>query len=318
MNIRNIHSARSPSAVALAVALALGLAACASSPRDSQKLTAARTAVQRAQAQGDNTGAGKADFDAAQSNLQRAEEAQKKGRPASEVDNYAYIAEQSALAAIARHESVMLQKKVETAESERSAILLEARERDAKLAQHKAETAELEAARVQQVAQQRAAELNRTEQQLNVANAQLGAAAAAIEELKAKQTERGIVLTLGDVLFDSGSATLKPGAERSLGNVAEYLKRNDKARLMVEGHTDSVGDDTFNQRLSQARAESVAARLGIMGIDASRIVATGLGESYPVTGNDSAAGRQQNRRVELVFSDNSGVFPEGQRIANVR
>lgn len=316
MNTPHLH--RTGSAIALAVALALGLGACASAPRDSEKLTAARSAVQRAAAQGDTTGAAKADFDTAQSNLQRAEEAQKKGKPRSEVDNYAYIAEQSALAAIARQESVTLQKKVEAAESERSAILLEARERDAKLAEHKAETAELEAARVQQLAQQRAAELNRTEQQLNMANAQLGAAAAAIEELKAKQTERGIVLTLGDVLFDSGSATLKAGAERSLVNVAEYLKRNDKARLMVEGHTDSVGDDSFNQRLSQQRAESVAARLAVMGVDASRIVATGLGESYPVTGNDTAAGRQQNRRVELVFSDNSGVFPAGQRVAGVQ
>jgi outer membrane protein OmpA-like peptidoglycan-associated protein len=299
--------------VAIAVALALGLGACASTPKDTAQLVSARTAVERASAQTNLNEAARVDVDAARKNLQEAEAAQKKGKPRSEVDHLAYLAEQSAMTAMARQESATFRSSVEKAEGERSAILIDAREKEtreaqakAQEAQHKAATAEQEAARVAQLAQQSAAERDRTQAQLDAANKQ-------IEEMKAQKTDRGMVVTLGDVLFDTGSSTLKPGADRSLQQVAAYLSSNTKAKVMVEGHTDSVGDDAFNQRLSEQRAQSVAARLGFMGVDASRIAASGLGEAYPVTGNDTSAGRQQNRRVEIVFSDNEGAFNAGAR-----
>lgn len=336
--------------IALAAAISLGLAGCASTPRDSAQLESARAAVHRAEAQGDVAGPAKSDLDAARSNLALAESAQDKGKPASQVDNYAYIAEQSALAAIARHESVMLQKRVEAAEGERSRVLLEAREREAKMAQHKAETAEMEAARVQHLAVQQAAALDRTQQQLNATTSQLNAANVALidkslqldakaselqakaseldasnaalkelEGMNARRTDRGMVLVLDDVLFDTGSATMNTGADRSLQLIAEFLRRNENARLLVEGHTDSVGDEGYNQQLSERRAASVASRLAQYGIASSRISAVGLGEAFPVTGNATAAGRQQNRRVEIVFSDNRGDFPAAaQRTAGVR
>jgi outer membrane protein OmpA-like peptidoglycan-associated protein len=165
---------------------------------------------------------------------------------------------------------------------------------------------------VAQVAQQTAADRDRTQAQLDAANKQ-------IEDMKAQKTDRGMVVTLGDVLFDTGSASLKPGADRSLQQVAAYLTSNAKAKVMVEGHTDSVGEDAFNQRLSEQRAQSVASRLSFMGVEGSRVAATGLGEAYPVTGNDTSAGRQQNRRVEIIFSDNEGAFSgAARRTANAQ
>jgi outer membrane protein OmpA-like peptidoglycan-associated protein len=291
-------------AIALAVALALGLGACASTPKDTTALASARSAVARASAQTNLNEAARVDVDAATKNLAEAEAALKKGKPRSEVDHLAYLAEQSAMTAMARQDSATFQKTVEKAESERSAIVIEAREKETRTAQaqaddaqHKAVTAEQEANRIAQVAQQ-------TQAQLDAANAQ-------IEEMKAQKTDRGMVVTLGDVLFDTGSASLKPGADRSLQQVAAYLMSNAKAKVMVEGHTDSVGDDAFNQRLSEQRAQSVASKLAFMGVDASRVSPAGLGEAYPVTGNDTSAGRQQNRRVEIIFSDNNGAFSTG-------
>ncbi len=302
MNSNTLHRKNPVGSVALAASLALALAACSSTPHQNDRLDAARVAVQRAATQSDMTGAARADVETAQRNLQRAETAQKKG-DRDDVDHYAYIAEQSAQAAINRHESVQLRKKVDDAEGERSKVLLEAREREAKLAEHKAETARAEVARVQDLAEQQSTELAARSRQLDVATAM-------IAELKAQKTDRGMVVTLGDVLFDTGSSVLKPGADRTLQQVASYLSSNPQARLLVEGHTDNVGEESFNQRLSQQRAESVTARLVSLGVEASRMTATGLGEGYPVTGNDIPAGRQQNRRVEVVFSDNSGAFPQ--------
>ncbi len=289
-------------------------------------MVSARSAVARASAQTNLNDAARVDVDAARKNLDAAEMALKKGKPRSEVDHLAYLAEQSAKTAMARQEGAEFRKSVEQAEGERSAIIISAREKEAREAQaragqaqalaeeakHKAETAEQESMRIAQLAQQTAAERDRTQAQLDAAN-------KLIEDMKAQKTDRGMVVTLGDVLFDSGSSSLKPGADRSLQQVAAYLTGNAKAKVMVEGHTDSVGDDSFNQRLSEQRAQSVASRLAFMGLDAARVSASGLGEGYPVTGNDTAAGRQQNRRVEIIFSDNEGTFaPAARRSANAR
>ncbi len=139
------------SLIVLAVGFALGLGGCASTSAPSEKLIAARLAVQRAKAQTNVDGATRVDVDSAQYNLARAEAARKRDRSSREVDQLAYIAEQSAMAAISRHEAAQLRQQLTTGEGSRSAAVLEARERDARMAEHKADTAELEAARVQQL-----------------------------------------------------------------------------------------------------------------------------------------------------------------------
>jgi outer membrane protein OmpA-like peptidoglycan-associated protein len=122
-----------------------------------------------------------------------------------------------------------------------------------------------------------------------------------IAELKAEQTERGLVMTMRGVLFDSGSANILPGAERALGEIAALLNEYPDRRVDVEGHTDSVGSDAYNQGLSERRAGSVASLLRLNGVASGRVESRGLGESMPVASNGDDAGRQANRRVEIVL-----------------
>jgi OmpA-OmpF porin, OOP family len=123
-----------------------------------------------------------------------------------------------------------------------------------------------------------------------------------LAELKAKKTDRGYVLTLGDVLFDYNQASLKPGAQQELYRLATFLKEHPDQKILVEGHTDSAGSESYNLDLSQRRALAVQDFLVRNGVRPEQITARGYGEAYPVTSNDTAAGRQQNRRVEVVFS----------------
>lgn len=122
-------------------------------------------------------------------------------------------------------------------------------------------------------------------------------------DLQAKRTDRGIVLTIGDFLFDTGQATLKPGAVTDTIRLAEFLKENPNRRVLIEGHTDSTGSMRTNATLSQRRADTVADTLAAAGVPWDRMVATGMGPDYPVASNATAAGRQQNRRVEVVIEN---------------
>ncbi len=127
-----------------------------------------------------------------------------------------------------------------------------------------------------------------------------------LRDLQAKQTERGMVLTLGDVLFDTGKATLKPGAYTTIDRLAQVLNSSKGSRVMIEGHTDSMGTDANNQVLSEQRARAVQTALLERGVSASQLSSIGKGESTPVAGNDTGSGRQANRRVELIFSQDGG------------
>jgi outer membrane protein OmpA-like peptidoglycan-associated protein len=221
-------------------------------------------------------------------------------------------------ASLAQHRVYMADRKVETAraqaetrfaEDERVA-LGEQRER----ARLDSRTREADAARTQVAA----ARADSAEQKLAADEAR-GAADAArvaatssqyqatelqrqIDELNAKPTDRGLVVTLGDVLFTSGQADLKAGATGNLNKLVAFLNEYPSRTVMIEGYTDSVGSEDYNQGLSQRRADSVKAYLVGQGIGSVRLVAAGKGENAPVAGNDSAAGRQQNRRVEVIIN----------------
>lgn len=123
-----------------------------------------------------------------------------------------------------------------------------------------------------------------------------------LAELNAKQTDRGLVITLGDVLFETGKADLRGAATANLNKLSTVLSQQPNSSLVIEGHTDSVGSDSFNQVLSQNRADSVKAFLLNQGIASNRITAVGKGESTPVASNDSSSGRQLNRRVEIIIA----------------
>jgi outer membrane protein OmpA-like peptidoglycan-associated protein len=135
-----------------------------------------------------------------------------------------------------------------------------------------------------------------------------------LADLQAEQTARGIVVTLGnEVLFATDSDELKSGAQRSLDQLADFLQEHPERALLIEGHTDSRGTAAHNADLSERRAESVARALVERGIAAERLRPVGLGEGYPVASNDTDAGRQQNRRVEVVVSGKDGRFPAEAR-----
>lgn len=124
-----------------------------------------------------------------------------------------------------------------------------------------------------------------------------------IAEMSGRSTDRGLVVTLGDVLFATGASTIQGGNTSNLDKLAVFLKRYEDRNIAVEGHTDNVGDNDANQALSQSRANAVRSYLIAEGIAQDRFVATGMGETAPVASNDSATGRQQNRRVEVIIAD---------------
>lgn len=124
-----------------------------------------------------------------------------------------------------------------------------------------------------------------------------------LEAYKTKNSKRGTVLVLDNLLFDTGGATLHKGSQRNLDPLVRYLKEHHERRISVEGHTDNVGGESVNIDLSFRRAEAVKSYLVISGINGDRISTNGFGESLPVASNNTAQGRQLNRRVEIVILD---------------
>ena len=120
--------------------------------------------------------------------------------------------------------------------------------------------------------------------------------------LQTRDTARGLIVNMSDVLFDTAKYSLRPVAREKLAKVAGIVSGHPGLRLAVEGHTDNVGKDDYNQKLSEERSGSVRNFLILQGMPASSITGTGFGETRPVESNDNAAGRQRNRRVELVIS----------------
>ncbi len=221
--------------------------------------------------------------------------------------------------ALAAHRVYMANRKVDTARAlaesafavdqrtalteQREKARLDARTREADVAKNaalvaRAETAELklsaDAARSDADAARLAA-MNADQQAMELRRQ--------IEELQAKETERGLVLTLGDVLFTSGRADLKSGATGNLNKLISLLNGYPTRTVVIEGYTDSVGTSEYNDGLSQRRADAVKTYLVEQGVGSIRLTSLGKGESEPVAGNESAEGRQQNRRVEVIISN---------------
>jgi outer membrane protein OmpA-like peptidoglycan-associated protein len=285
---------------ALASASLSVLAACASAPKDTALLAQARETVRQAEA---NPNVGKfapTELDRARKLLINAEGAAKeKGADDKVTAHYAYLATQVAHIAEQRaHEQVAIAT-VKSGETERQKILLSAREGEANSALAQARTAQAQAEQARAEAQNAQAQIAQSQAE----NQRL------MGELQAAQTSRGIVLTLGDVLFDTGQAQLKTGATRPIEQIAAFLQENPERSVQVEGFTDSQGTDEYNQQLSQRRADAVAQAIIQRGIDSQRVRALGYGEEFPKASNTSAGSRQLNRRVEIVVSNGDAAIP---------
>ncbi|HEX6998151.1 MAG TPA: OmpA family protein [Gammaproteobacteria bacterium] len=248
-------------------------------------------------------------LNAARQSLAEAEQQLADGEPVEDVDYHAYLALRNAQIAEQMIGEERARNELQDAEAERSRVLLQAREQEARQAQSAAQQA-------QTLAEQRAGELEQQSEQARQAQARADELEQQLADLEAQQTERGLVLTLSDVLFDTARAELKPGAATAVDRIAEFMSQYPERRIIVEGHTDSRGTEEYNRRLSEERADAVRDALLDRGISSERIEVRGLGESYPVASNDTSAGQQLNRRVEVVISDDNGRFaPEAQRQA---
>ncbi len=281
--------------VAVTAAL-LGMVGCETAPETSGVLDEARSAVSAAEADPNVTKYAPTELDRARKLLVNAEGAAKeKGAKDKSTAHYAYLATQMARISQQRAQEQVATARVKAGETERQKILLAARESEADQAKAQAQQAVSNAQNAQAQVQQAQAESQRL--------------AAQLENMQASQTPRGIVLTLDDVLFDTGKAQLKTGAARSIEQIAAFLKENPDRRVQVEGFTDSQGADDYNLELSQSRADSVAMAIIQRGVDAQRVRALGYGEGYPVASNDSAGSRQLNRRVEIIVSNDKSEIP---------
>lgn len=290
-------------------AFAALVAGCAVAPESNSALEQARAAYEAARNDVAATEAAPVVLDRAENELERAESLFDDGADAELVDHHAYLAQRSAEVAIARGRESEAESQVAAAEARRQEVLLEARTREAQLAEERAEARSLEAAAALSTAEQSAQQAAAAQARAEQLQAEAEALQSQLTELQAKPTPRGLVLTLSDVLFDTARAELKPGAERSLDELVEFMNEYPERNIVIEGFTDSRGSDTYNLDLSERRADAVEVALIAEGIDQGRIRSRGYGEDYPVASNDTDAGQQLNRRVEIIISDDAGNVP---------
>jgi outer membrane protein OmpA-like peptidoglycan-associated protein len=219
-----------------------------------------------------------------------------------------------------RQDAELARQQAEQAKAEALRMKQEAEKAAAEAARQKQEAeAAAAAARAQQEAAQAAAEQAAREKAAALDQAEQARQAAAKAEaekadlraqllaqlnsiLQTRDSARGLIVNMSDVLFDTGSSTLKPAAREKLAKISGILLAHAGLTLQIEGHTDSVGTDDFNQQLSERRADTVRDFLAEQGVPASSISARGFGKTQPVASNETAEGRQLNRRVELVVN----------------
>lgn len=311
--------------VLLAVAVVVG--ACSSTPKTTSLLDQTRSDYRVAQSNPGIASYAPLEMKQAGDALAQANAAANDRDSAEQIDKLAYLARQK----IALTQEVAKQKMAEVeianAAKQRDQVRLDQRTNEANIAKMKEENARLaaqiaqgdaaEAQRKTQVAKDEAAAALRNTQlaqadaaaaqrQTQEAQARAAQLEAQLAELAAKKTERGIVITLGDVLFGTDLARLNPQGMLTAQKLASVLQQNPQRRVLVEGFTDSSGAAGYNQELSERRATAVQRALQELGVAPERVAMRGYGESHPVAGNDTPANRQLNRRVEIVLSDDSG------------
>ena len=214
-----------------------------------------------------------------------------------------YLADRKVETARAQAETSLAEDQRAALSAQREGARLDARTREADAAKSQVATARAEGAEQKLAADQARSESDAARVAAANSEQQATELQRQIDVLQARVTDRGLVLTLGDVLFESGRADLKTGTAGNLNKLVFFLNKHPDRSVAIEGYTDSVGSEDYNQALSQRRADSVRSYLVRQGIGSGRLTASGMGMSDPVAGNDSAAGRQQNRRVEVIVSN---------------
>ncbi|MBJ7309258.1 DUF4398 and OmpA-like domain-containing protein [Rugamonas sp. CCM 8940] len=277
--------------------MSIFVAACSSTPLTTSLLDQTRGDYMAAQTNPNVARLAPTEFKQASEALDQANAAAARKDSPEAIDKLAYLAKQK----IATAREVAKQKGAE------AEVADAARQRDQVRLDQRTQEADQARLSAEQARQQAAAANSQTagaEAAARDAQARAAALQAQLADLQAKQTERGLVVTFGDVLFNVDQAQLSAEGMRTARKLADVLAQNLESKLLVEGFTDSTGSAAHNLELSQRRAEAVRNALAGMGVAADRITTRGYGEAYPVAANDSAGQRQLNRRVEIVLSQN--------------
>ena len=280
------------------IVAAIALAGCAGVPAQNKNLEEARAAYKAAAASPEVTKYAPVALKEAEEKLRAVDQRWQSGET-EDIDQRAYIARQKVAIAVQRAKLNAAEDQVNKARMERDKTILEARISDAEKARRMAEVKAQEAEKAR-------AEAESSRAMAESARAEAESLAKELSDLKARGTERGMVLTLGDVLFGFNRAELAAGGHSAVAKLSDFLKRYGKRNVMIEGFTDSIGSDEYNVILSERRANAVRSALVQRGIDPGRIQVRGYGESFPVATNETDAGRQMNRRVEIIISDDKG------------
>lgn len=291
--MKNFYS----SPILLAIAVLVG--ACSSAPRTTTLLDQTRSDYRMAQSNANVASYAPQEMKQASEAMEQADAAASRPDSEEKIDKLAYLAKQK----IALTQEAAKQRAAEAAVAiagkQRDQIRLDQRTNEANQAKTSAEQSKLAA----QLAQGETIEAQRKTQEAQTRAAQLE---AQLVDLAAKKTERGMVITLGDVLFATDQARLSAEGMRTAQKLTNVLQQNPERTVLIEGFTDSTGTAAHNQELSERRAGAVRNALQEQGVARERIAVRGYGEAYPVAANDTSQNRQLNRRVEIVLSDNTG------------
>ncbi len=271
--------------IALGVAVTALLAACSATPERNNDLEMARQMVPEVESS-DRAGVAAKDISNARKSLDAANKLDSSKGKRADIEYEAQNAVTSAQIAGEKIKTAMAREEMEKGTEQRQAVLIEAREREA---------------------QRSVAAADRSRQQSEDSQLRADSLEAELAGLKAQKTERGLVLILGDVMFDTAQSTLKTGAYDTLDRLASSLRDHPGRSVVIEGHTDNVGSEDNNLMLSERRARAVQSALQQRGVNGDQISVVGRGESAPIDSNESESGRRQNRRVELIFSEEARV-----------
>ncbi|MBI3730233.1 MAG: OmpA family protein [Burkholderiales bacterium] len=285
---------------------AMLLSACGTAPKTTSLLDQTRMDYQAAQNNPNVQTLAPLEMRQADVAMNDANKAAKDNESSEKIDRLAYIAKQKIGMAQELAKQKQAEASVADAAKARDQIRLEQRTNEADKAKMQADQARLAA----QIAQGEASDAQRKAQDEQAKALEMQNRNAALEaqlaDLQARTTVRGIVITLGDVLFGVDQSKLNPDGMRTAQKLAVVLLNNMQRTVLIEGHTDNTGTHAHNQDLSERRANAVRSALVLMGVSRDRIETRGYGEAFPIAENNTAQNRQFNRRVEIILSDVNG------------
>ena len=291
MNTSNIKHSRVAGILAFAAAASVLVASCATVPQSPAGYTAVRDKLSALQSNSEL--ADKAPVEIREAAIAVSAAEQPVGKDLQLGKHRVYMADRMVEIATARATRRYAEDQRAALSQARDDARLAARTREADQAHRDSKTAQAAADAARASAASNAAESAANAEELQ----------RQIDVLQAEATDRGLVLTLGDVLFATGRSDLKSGGTNTLDKLVVFLNEYPDRRVAIEGHTDDVGSLDMNQVLSQHRADAVKTYLTQQGIQAMRLAATGMGETQPIADNTSESGRQQNRRVEIIIEN---------------